>query len=346
MPVSVVLPLLGGAMVVAIGWDALLTTIHPGRDGTIARFAGRASWRSIGALVRATGRTSLGSWVGPTAMALTFAVWLSGLLLGYALVYLPFLGEFGGRSQPEGLVDALYVSGVALTTVGFGDVVAGSGPFRLLMVAEAATGLAIFTAAITYLLAVYPLFIGLRCTALTLSDRDLLDPRAAAAALLTDGEGLLKEVHGMLVRSHGHVRSFPVLYYFNPADRDESIYTLMRTGWTLLLIARYGIAEGRIPAGDGHVAALDRRLSRIAADYSGRRPRWAPEPGIRRTDDASLPELRAVVDRLEPGAAQAGGDLEPAYREERAGADAFLSAVAADRGYAHEPLLVPADHPG
>lgn len=339
-------PLLGAAMVIAVGWDALLTTIHPGRDGTIARFAGRASWRFVRALVRATGRTSLGSWVGPSAMALTFAVWLGGLLLGYALIYLPFLDAFAGRSQPEGLADALYVSGVALTTVGFGDIVAGSGTFRLLMVAEAATGLAIFTAAITYLLAVYPLFIGLRCTALTVSDRDLLDPRAAATALLTDGEGVLQEVHGMLVRSHGHVRSFPVLYYFNPADRDESIYTLMRAGWTLLLIARYGIGEARIPASDGHVAALDRRLTRIAADYTSRRPSWAPDPVVRQTGDASLAELRALVDRVDPGAAQADGQVERAYREELTGADAILSAVAADRGYPHEPLLEPASHPG
>lgn len=339
MTLSAVLPLLGAAIIVAVGWDAILTTIHPARDGAIARFAGRVSWRSIHTLVRVTGRTSLRSWVGPGAMALNFAIWLAGPLLGYALIYLPFLAEFQGRSNPRGLVDAIYVSGVALTTVGFGDVVAGSGTFRLLMVAEAATGLAIFTAAISYLLSVYPLFIGLRCTALTISDRDLLDPGAATAALLTEGDQLLKEVHSMLVRSHGHVRSFPVLYYFHPAARDESIYTLMRAGWTLLLLARYGIAEGRIPASGSYVAALDRRLARITVDYTSRRPRWAPEPDGPRSVDAPLAELRAIVERIDAGAVQSDGDLDGAYREARAGADAFLALVAADRGYRHDALM-------
>lgn len=345
MAVATGLPLLGAVIVVAVGWDAVLTTIHPGRDGAVSRFAGGASRRSVQALVDATGRTGLWSWVGPSAMLLNFAIWLAGLLVGFALVYLPFLGQFRSASQPGGLVDAIYVSGVTLTTVGFGDIVAGSGTFQLVMVAEAAAGLAIFTAAITYLLSVYPLFIGLRCTALTISDRGLLDPCVAVEALLADGEAVLKEVHGMLVRSHGHVRSFPILYYFNPVERDESVYTLMRAGWTLLLIGRYGVADERLSASGTYLAALDRRLARITTDYTSRRPRWAAAPDPGDPGDAPLEELRAIVDSVESGAAQSGGDGGRSYPEARAAADAFLSLVAADRGYRHEPLLDPADDP-
>lgn len=53
-----------------------------------------------------------------------------------------------------------------------------------------------------------------------------------------------------------------------------------------------------------------------------------------------------MVDSIEPGAAQADTDVESSYRAERAAADAFLSVVAVDRGYRHEPLLEPADDPG
>lgn len=343
--VSMLLPVLGAMIVAAIGWDVVLTTIHPAREGSISKFANRASWQSIRALVGATGRTTLLGWAGPGAMVLNFSIWLGGLLAGYALIYLPFLDRFDGASQPQGFVDALYVSGVALTTVGFGDVVTTSGALRLVMVAEAATGLATFTAAIAYLLSVYPLFIGLRCTALMISDRDLLDPRQAAAALLSDGEELLKEVHAMLVRSHGHVRSFPVLYYFNPPHRDESIYTLMRVGSTLLLIARYGIADERIAPAGTYVSALDHRLSRIMADYTSRRLGSAPEPGDGGGDDRQpQDELRAIVESVDPAAVRPEVSADGSYGEARARMDAFLSLVAADRGYGHAPLLIdPAD---
>ncbi|HEX2162550.1 MAG TPA: amidohydrolase family protein [Thermoanaerobaculia bacterium] len=52
--------------------------------------------------------------------------------------------------------EALYLSGTALTTVGFGDIVPATGALRLVTVAEAATGFAVITGAISYLLSVYP----------------------------------------------------------------------------------------------------------------------------------------------------------------------------------------------
>lgn len=338
--VSVLLPLVGATMVVTVAWDVVLTTIHPGLEGRLSRFANRASWRAARGLVRVTGKERLLGWSGPGAMVLNFVLWLAGLLLGYALVYVPFLGQFRGVPQPQGFVDALYISGVALTTVGFGDLVATTRPFRLVLVAEAATGLAMFTAAIAYLLSVYPLFIGLRGTASKLSDRDLTDPREATRALLAQGETLLEQVHDMLVRSHGHVRSFPVLYYFNPVDREESIYTVLRTGFTLLLIWRSGIAHAGSAGPGTYAAALERRLSRIISDYTGRRPRWASEPDVPDVGGDPEEQLRAIVASVDPAAARSGPAADPGYAASRQRADAFLALVAADRGYPHEPLLV------
>lgn len=53
-------------------------------------------------------------------------------------------------------VDALYVSGVALTTVGFGNVVPQDGLLRLALVIEGVIGFALLTASISWVLAIYP----------------------------------------------------------------------------------------------------------------------------------------------------------------------------------------------
>ena len=100
--------------------------------------------------------------------------WLGGLLLGYALVYLQYVDAglsydpsvtFGSR----GPVEALYMSGVSLTTVGFGDVVATTDVLRLVTVTEAAGGFAVITGAISYLITVYP---GVAVSVCTRQDQD------------------------------------------------------------------------------------------------------------------------------------------------------------------------------
>lgn len=68
-------------------------------------------------------------------MACQFATWLVAVWLRFALIYLPSIEAFAYapsvRFGERDLVDALYVSGVSLTTVGFGDVVAASDALRL-----------------------------------------------------------------------------------------------------------------------------------------------------------------------------------------------------------------------
>lgn len=105
-----------------------------------------------------------------------------------------------------------------------------------------------------------------------------------------------------------------------------------------------GVADERLGASGTYLAAIERWLARIATDYASRRPRWAPEPDPDPQGDASLAELRAIVDGAVPRAASSGGD-GGGYRDARAGADRFLSLVAADRGYRLETLLGPSDGP-
>ncbi len=151
--------LLGVALLALVAWDVFLTVLHPGARGPLRYRTNRLVWVSVRRAANAA--PGLLAFAGPLAMLSNFLLWVLGLSLGYALVYLPFVDDFSyAPGVPFGDVsfaEALYMSGVALTTVGFGDVVAGSDPLRLVTVAESASGLALITAAVAYLLSVNPL---------------------------------------------------------------------------------------------------------------------------------------------------------------------------------------------
>ena len=89
---------------------------------------------------------------------------------------------FGER----GLAEALYVSGATLTTVGYGDVVAGTDALRILSVLESGGGLAAITAAVTYLLSVHSAVSELRASAVAASQLRLHRP-ADAIQVVRDG---------------------------------------------------------------------------------------------------------------------------------------------------------------
>jgi hypothetical protein len=77
-------------------------------------------------------------------------IWLFGLAL-YSLAALPGAGSIVG--QPSvGLLDAVYLSAVSYTTVGFGDL-APLGPLRFLIGTESLLGLLLigWSASFTYI---------------------------------------------------------------------------------------------------------------------------------------------------------------------------------------------------
>lgn len=178
---------LGAALVVAALLDIFHTLWHPRGFGSGARWIFTTIWRLTRPLSRA-GRSSELS--GPLALVATVLAWTLTTVPGWALVHLPHLPagfQYGSSLDPErssGFLSAVYVSTVVVATLGLGDITPAAWGLRLLVPTQALVGFVLLTAAISWVLQLYPAlgrrraFAG-RLSALTHAD---------TAAVIREGE--------------------------------------------------------------------------------------------------------------------------------------------------------------
>ncbi|MBW0108604.1 two pore domain potassium channel family protein [Pseudonocardia sp. KRD-182] len=265
--------LVGLGLVLLVTVDAVLTVLHPTRRGPLTLVTGAAVWTTARALARAVGRPGMLAGAGMLAVVAVFALWTALMWLGWALVYLPHLGDFSYDSSvpygDRGMAEALYVSGMALTTVGYGDVVGATDLMRLATVTEAAAGFGLMTAAITYVLSIYPLTTDLRSAA-RMVETQADDPARAARLVVLGGASYLQDLQHELLTIDENTERFPFLYYFRAKDAAASLHTLMRGATMVCLAARWGVSPEAAPYARLHGDELQLRLQRIMDHYAVR----------------------------------------------------------------------------
>ncbi len=146
----------GVALAALVVVDIFLTIVHPDLEGVLAKRLQRETWRLTLALAKMSGRRRrpLLALAGPVMTVLTFAAWIALFVLAFGLIFWPFLHSY--RTDPElgqlGFVDALYYAGSTVTVLGYGDVTPLTGALKLLAVVASATGFALFTGIVAYLI--------------------------------------------------------------------------------------------------------------------------------------------------------------------------------------------------
>ncbi len=83
-------------------------------------------------------------------------VWGVALIFGYALQLHALRSQI--QPAPRSLGEALYFAGVSLLTIGYGDVVATGGATRFIVIAAAASGLALVAVVISFLFSLFGWF--------------------------------------------------------------------------------------------------------------------------------------------------------------------------------------------
>ena len=225
---------IGVALIFLAVRDILITLMTATSRGLISRWLMAAVWRGSRPLVRHW--RAYREIAGPLSFLSVISVWTAMIVLGWALIYWPFLPDeflvdFGldlDRESAGNFVTSIYFSVVVLATLGFGDIVPTGGVLRLLVPLEGLLGFGLLTASISWFLSIFP----------ALSRRRRLVHQIAlvrdAEADLEEGwdaetvAALLGTFSTQLIDIRSDQIQFPVIYYFRDADPAANLAPSLR----------------------------------------------------------------------------------------------------------------------
>lgn len=217
-----------GVLLVATALRDIFHTLwHPSGFGTICRRLFDLVWRASKVLSPA-GRA--GDLAGPFGMLAVAGAWTALIVVGWALVYLPHMPDgfyFSSSLRPgssSDLVAAIYVSLVGLATLGFGDIVPAGPVLRVVAPLQALVGFVLLTAAISWVLQIYPALNRRRALArrLTiLSSTDAVDVVATGEASIATQ--LLDSVAEGVTLMEMDLMQFGETYYFREKEPALSL---------------------------------------------------------------------------------------------------------------------------
>jgi len=253
---------LGVVVVLVALRDIFHTLWHPSGRGSLSTRVMRVVWWA--GRRRRTRGSGLG---GPAGLGLVILMWVTLLIAGGALVYVPHLPEgflfstgldVAGRSDA---LDAVYLSTVTLATLGFGDIVPVDGWLRIAVPVQGLLGFGLLTASVTWVLQVYPALVRRRALAVRLSvlrsvaPEDLLhDPDSTVAA------PLLESLASALVQTRVDLTQYAESFYFRDGDEEAALPAMIGVATALVECGRSA------PRRDVRVAAG--LLSRAVDDFA------------------------------------------------------------------------------
>ena len=315
--------------------DTFRTVLLPSSHGALARLWARGLWRLAAAVPGRPGNGARQA-AGPLSVITTIATWVVLLWLAFALLYLPDVDSLGYSSdvrfEGNGLVAALYLSGTVLTTLGLGDVAAQTDGLRLLVVLEAAGGLALFTAALGYLPALYTVVSTLRTSAEAVSDLEATTPEAAVALLREDAVLTLEAVRRDVISARQHLLRFPVLHHFHPPV-GQSVIGVVEGATMLWVAARFGLSATEHPSVRRQASSLELALRRLVEDTARHVGDADPQDDGRQAAHDQVARVRAAVADLEDWTADRSEPDADALRD-LARTNAVVRRYAAMHGYA------------
>ncbi len=262
MVVEVVCALLGLVLLGLVQFDIVATVLHPEIESPLSNRFHRLGWQLLRTASRFVPdpkrRHALLSWSLPLLVAGLITLWLFLLLVAFALIYYPWIGDPTHFTTPDGggrsAIEALYYSGVTLFTIGYGEFQPVSRPFRTLAVLEAVSGILAISLSVAYLLAVYPAVSRRRAIAVAL-DAEVagqVDTLPMVRRYLTEDGGNVAELAtrlrelGLELLSVTEVHeTHPVLYYAHPRQVQHSVLRILITAQNLVGLLRYSLSPDR-----------------------------------------------------------------------------------------------------
>jgi hypothetical protein len=295
-----------GIALVVLGLNEVFhTLLHPTGRGRFSHLAARTTWQLSSSLGR-RGRTV----AGPLASVAVVMVWSVLQIVGWTLVYLPWVpdgfaysDEIDAAGNP--LVEAFYFSVVSMSTLGLGDVYPVDPWLRLFAPLQALIGFALLTAAVAWFLELYPGLGRRRALALRIA----LIRRADTAGHLLNMESgtsssLLDSITAGIAQARVDLWQNSESYYFTEHEPEASLAAQLPYGLHLAQLARR--------SSDRTVRNSGQMLEEAIDDFAGvLRDRFIESGDEAETrTDAILREYARQHRQL--GAADAGRQADPA----------------------------------
>ena len=221
-----VIAVVGSLLVAVVMRDVFHTLFHPIGRGSIAPQLMKFVWWVL-RLFRSDRR--IASLTGPLGIALVVLTWGALAVLGWAMLYFAEMPEgfaYGSELNPDerhAVIDSLYVSLVTIGTLGFGDIVPTSPWLRLVVPLESLFGFMLLTAAVSWVLQIYPALHRRRVLALQLTT--LREARRAQPTLGIDSvpTDVLTGLAAAVVEVRNDFTQDSATYYFRDLEADASL---------------------------------------------------------------------------------------------------------------------------
>ena len=208
--------------------DVFHTLFHPAGRGALSDRMSRWIWRGVRALAKR--RRDIITLGGPIIFLAIVSTWALLIIFGFALIYWANLNFFAvvpgmDPSRPKTFFDAFNISIGSLITIA-GDYNSNSKLMRLLMGAQAVIGFGLLTAAVSWLLSIYPVLEQRRSLAHRSTLLHAAEERAGASVFdfpCSDLSALLLTITEEVTTLRNSMSQFPVSYYFHGGEKETAL---------------------------------------------------------------------------------------------------------------------------
>lgn len=227
---STLIGIAGTSLILLVVYDAIRTTLSVSTSGgPLTNRLTSGLWFILLGIHRRRKNHAMLSSAGPWVTMTLLLTWFLVAWLGWFLLFCssPQAVVLSSSKVTASLVERAYYTGYTLTTLGYGDFVAGNDSWRLPPILAAANGFFLFTISITYILNIITNVIQKRQTSLTISAMGE-DPLQILAATNSGGEyttlisqlQMLQQPITTLGQQH---LAYPILHYYHSESRNKAL---------------------------------------------------------------------------------------------------------------------------
>jgi hypothetical protein len=223
---------LGVALIAIVVHDMFTVLFRPGAKSWFSRTLARWVWT----LLRHAGpqRRNVLSLAGPLAMVAVIVFWAIALVIGYALIYMPHYPHdyvvLEGTVPHSPFVGALHASLTTVATLGSTNLTAKPAWLQIVSPTESLIGFGMLTAAVAWLLQIYPVLSGRRALAYEihlLADTERRLGLHVAQLETSVAAGIYAELTSRLIAVERDLVKFPITYYFAETDTRFALTAAM-----------------------------------------------------------------------------------------------------------------------